>query len=230
MGLLDDMQGIMSSATSSAGRSVELVKLKARMKEINQERTRLAAQLGAALYEKTKNDAAFVLGFENLYGEIGKLDSERLRVDAQISQIEREGRERAVARQTYECPNCKSTFSSGDLFCSGCGKRVDELMASMHAGGANAPAGSAKTCETCGCVVDAADAFCMRCGADLRVRTDDDAQVTAVQEEMHEETTEANPPAESQGVADELNLACPQCGSVAQADDCFCMNCGCNLR
>ena len=229
MGFLDDMQGMMSNATTSAGRSVELMKLKSKVKDINQERTRLAAQLGAALYEKTKDDAAFVSSFGSLYQGIEKLDAERSEINAQMAQIEREGQERAEARQMYECPNCKSTFSSADAFCMGCGRPVGELLLLMQGAGSAFEAGGARTCPACGRNVDEEDAFCMGCGTDLRKATaevdqKEDAQVSIDDEEPNDEH-----PDECQETTDESDPICPQCGNEVQADDRFCMNCGCKL-
>lgn len=228
MGLFDSMQGMMSSATSSASRGVELARLNARTKEINQERVRLASQLGAALYERIKEQPEIAKGFEQLCRSIADLDKEREGISQQIAQLEQESKARAEAKQTYVCPNCKSVFSSSDVFCSGCGQKVEALLSSMSA--TNSAALDGSVCASCGSAVDAEDVFCMTCGAKLGVA------VPNVSKGEREESSVVSSDDLEQSSADstQMDIAaaeaqpaqCSQCGCELQPDDRFCMSCG----
>ena len=49
MGFFDDIQGAVDRGMSTMERGVEIAKINARMRDINQQRSNLAAQLGACL-------------------------------------------------------------------------------------------------------------------------------------------------------------------------------------
>lgn len=228
MGLLDSMQGMMSSATSSASRGVELARLNARTKEINQERVRLASQLGAALYEQIKEQPEIGKGFEQLCRSIAELDKEREEISQQIAQLEQESKARAEAKQAYVCPNCKSVFSTGDVFCSGCGQKVETLLSSMNATGSTTSGGS--ICVNCGHAVDVEDVYCMTCGAKLS------AAAPNASKGEREEPSVISPDALGQSSANNAQMSiaaaevqparCLRCGCELQPDDRFCMSCG----
>ena len=56
MGIMDDVTGAMRRGTSAAERTARSTKLKADLREVNKRRQNLAAQLGASLYDATRED------------------------------------------------------------------------------------------------------------------------------------------------------------------------------
>ena len=170
MGLFDDVQASLNRGVAATGRTARTVKLKAQMSDALKRRQGLAAQLGASLYEATKDNAELREGREGLFDGIAAIDEERARLQAEIDQLEAESAAQAQAAQTLTCPFCGTRVSATDLFCSGCGKPMAEIQAALAPADAPAPAApaaSGSTCPSCGAAVNAGDTFCMSCGAKL---------------------------------------------------------------
>ena len=163
MGFFDDIQGAVDRGMSTMERGVEIAKINARMREINQQRSNLAAQLVACLYERTKNDPSFTEGLETLYSGIARLDSERIEAQAMIEQLQNQPQQKAPARQLVTCPTCGSFCDPTDMFCCGCGAKV----ADFAAGSAASAAAGTYYCPKCSAPFEEGDAFCMSCGARL---------------------------------------------------------------
>ena len=163
MGFFDDIQGAVDRGMSTMERGVEIAKINARMREINQQRSNLAAQLGACLYERTKNDPSFTEGLETLYSGIARLDSERIEAQAMIEQLQNQPQQKAPSRQLVTCPTCGSFCDPTDMFCCGCGAKV----ADFAAGSAASAAAGTYYCPKCSAPFEEGDAFCMSCGARL---------------------------------------------------------------
>ncbi|MGN0262430.1 MAG: zinc-ribbon domain-containing protein [Eggerthellaceae bacterium] len=160
MGFFDDIQGAVDRGMSSMERSVEIAKINVRLKEINQQRTNLAAQLGACLYERTKSDPTFTEGLETLYSGIARLDSERSEAQAMIEALQNQPQQKAPARQVVTCPTCGSFCDPTDMFCCGCGAKVADFAST-------AAVASVHRCPECSAPIEEDDAFCMNCGAHL---------------------------------------------------------------
>lgn len=175
MGFFDDVQAQLNRGVAATGRAAQTVKLKTQMSEALKRRQQLAAQLGASLYEVTRDNEELRAGREALYDGIAAIDAEREECQAQIDAIERESAEQAQAATSIECPFCHSRMSASDLFCSGCGKPMAEVQAALAAAAPAAPteapipapAADGPVCPSCGAPVSEGDAFCMSCGHKL---------------------------------------------------------------
>lgn len=162
MGLLDSVTSTINRSTAAAGRATETVKIKARINEVNKRRQQLAAQLGASLYEETRENESLRAGREALYDGIASCDAERAECQRQLAEIEAQAASQAEAARTYTCPICGSTVGASDVFCSGCGTSREVILAQVAA----SPAAQATIfCASCGAPVGEGDAFCMACGA-----------------------------------------------------------------
>lgn len=171
MGFLDSLQSSVNRGVAATGRATSTMKLKAQMSEALKRRQALAAQLGASLYDVTKNDAGLRAGREALYDGIAACDAERAQCQAEIERIEAESAAATAANSYYVCPFCGSHVVTTDLFCSGCGKPMAEITTALSAQ-QQAPAApvapvSGVACPQCGAPVNAGDAFCMSCGYNL---------------------------------------------------------------
>lgn len=161
MGFFDDIQASMNRGMASAGRAVDTQKIKMQMNDAAKRRQALAAQLGASLYDVTKDTPEFRLGREPLYDGIAAVDAERASLQAQQA---------AQAATTFACPFCGARMGVSDLFCSGCGKPIAEIKDAFAAQQqAEAPVASTvgPVCPACGAPVVEGDAFCMSCGKKL---------------------------------------------------------------
>ena len=165
MGFLDSISSTVNRGVAGAGRATNTMKLKSQISEITRKRSALAAQLGASLYDVTKDDANFRTGREQLYDGIAALDKERDDCQAEIARIEAEADAAAQAARVYICPQCGGKVAEGDLFCSGCGMPADQVKA---AAAAAAPQSEESVfCPKCGAPITAGDTFCMNCGAKI---------------------------------------------------------------
>lgn len=163
MGFLDNVTSAVNRGTASAGRATEKMKLNARISELNKQRQGLAAQLGALLYEVTKDDLNHPEGSAALYAAIAHCDEEREACQAQIHQLEQQSAAVATASSTFKCVVCGATMSGNDLFCSGCGSPVEKARPQATAAPV-AVAESTVFCANCGAPMAADDLFCMSCG------------------------------------------------------------------
>ena len=171
MGFLDDVQSTFNRGVAATGRTARIVKLKSELNDAVKRRQGFTAQLGASLYEVTREDATLRQGREGLYDAIAQIDLERERLQAEIDQLERESEEQAQAAAVVTCPFCGSRLSASDLFCSGCGKPMAEIQTALGLSQPqSAPAASVAqgpVCPSCGAPVTEGDMFCMSCGTRL---------------------------------------------------------------
>lgn len=165
MGFLDSVQSTFNRGVAAAGRTTDTVKLKAQMADALKRRQNLAAQLGASLYELTKNDPTFRAGRESLYDGIAAIDAERIQIQAELNRIEQETQAAQNAAMHFTCPFCGAQVGATDVFCSSCGKPMSEIQAVLSASQAAAPANwTGPVCPSCGAPMNEGDLFCMKCG------------------------------------------------------------------
>ena len=174
MSFFDDLQNSINRGVAGANRTGNTIKLKAQLSEAMKRRQTLAAQLGASLYDATKDDPTFRAGREAIYDGIAAIDAERASYQAEIDRIEAEAQAAQAAAVRYTCPFCGSSVAASDLFCSGCGKPMAEIEAAITkqrtsgiASAAASDASSSATCPQCGAPINEGDVFCMSCGARL---------------------------------------------------------------
>lgn len=178
MGFLDNVTSAVNRGTAAAGRGADKIKLNARIGELNKQRQGLAAQLGASLYEATRNDAALVSGREALYEGIARVDAEREECQRQIAAIDEQAAAAATAAAGFACAVCGARMTGADLFCSGCGAPADRARVQAQAQAAPAPAAPSRpACASCGAPLGEGDMFCMACGAKVIPATATDTGV-----------------------------------------------------
>lgn len=176
MGLFDNVTAAMNRGTESMGRGAEKMKLKNQIDQINKRRQQLAAQLGASLYEVTKDDPALRTGREPLYDSIAQCDLERAQCQQKIDELDALSQAAAVSALTYKCVVCGATVSGDDLFCMGCGTPAAQAKPANMTAAAAPAVGTAGNCAQCGYPLNEGDMFCMGCGA--KVQTDQPVVVT----------------------------------------------------
>lgn len=168
MGFFDSVQSTFNRGVAAAGRTSDQVRLKGQMSDANRRRQNLAAQLGASLYELTRNDPRFRAGREALYDGIASIDAERTQIQAELDRIEREAHAAQIASTHFACPFCGSQVGASDVFCSGCGRPMTEIQAALSASQGGAPANwDGPVCPSCGSPMNVGDLFCMSCGYKL---------------------------------------------------------------
>ena len=163
MSFLDDITSKVNQGVATADRSTKKMRIKSQLSDITKRRQQLAAQLGASLYDLTKDDATFRNGRESLYDGIAQCDAERDECNRQIEELDRMEQSAQYAAQTVVCPKCNTKCSVTDMFCSGCGMPVADMQVNAPAP-APAPTASGKACPHCGAPVGDEDVFCMSCG------------------------------------------------------------------
>lgn len=163
MGFFDDVQSLANRGMASANRTASSAKLKMQQGDLMKQRKELASQLGASLYEATKNDPQLRQGRESVYDGIAAIDEQRAQIEAQIAQIEQEAQAQAQAALTYTCPTCGGSVRQSDSFCAGCGTPVAQIIEAAQAEAAAASA-AGPHCVHCGAPISEGDVFCMSCG------------------------------------------------------------------
>lgn len=153
--------------------------LRARIRDVEERRVPWETKLGASLYDATKDDLVLREGREELYASLEELDAERAGYEAELDALRaaaraRVDRERLLAQAVeddapFDCPFCGRHIASGDRFCAGCGRPVEEgrreLVARMLS--EQYEAAEDPVCPACGSPVREGDRFCISCGAKL---------------------------------------------------------------
>lgn len=167
MSFLDNVTSAVNRGTAAAGRSADRARLKSQLSDITKRRQNLAAQLGASLYEATKNDVQLRMGREGLYDAIAACDIERDECQRQIEEIDAQAAASATAAATFSCVVCGARMTGTDLFCSGCGTPAAQARPAYVPGAPIAPMGvpGGPACPSCGAPMNPGDLFCMSCGA-----------------------------------------------------------------
>jgi len=165
MGFLDSLGDTLNRGVAATGRSASTMKLRGQLNDLLKQRQALAAQLGASLYDATKDDEGLRKGREPLYDGIAAIDDQRAAVQDEIARLEAESQASAIAARSYICPNCGNRVSEGDLFCSGCGTPIDQIRASYPETAYPDAAPVRGYCGKCGAPLNQGDQFCMSCGA-----------------------------------------------------------------
>ena len=212
MGFLDDMQAALDRTTAGANRSVQTSSLNRQMSDALKRRQQLAAQLGASLYEATKDDAKFREGREGLYDGIAAIDAERAQIQAQLDELERQSQAAAYAAVTLSCPFCGSRVSQADAFCMGCGKPMADIQAEI-----------ARRQQAAQAQAAAAQAAAQQ-AAYAQVPTAAPAQQVAGAADQATGAGQASAPAAGEAATN--GSTCPSCGAPITEGDAFCMNCG----
>lgn len=201
--------------------AVETLRLEEQIIELNRRRAEIAAELGASLYEATKDDAVLRQGREALYDGIAACDSECEACRAEIERIEEaekaaaEAAAAVVVEETsvevadvnavVNCVICGTAIQPDDAFCCGCGTPVDK--ARPQAVEAATTESASLICVVCGTAMQPGDAFCCGCG-------------TSVDKALSQGDASAAPAPEAAG------KVCASCGAPMGDEDLFCMACG----
>lgn len=123
MGIIEDISATLNRGASVTAKTANVLKLKAQIADVNNQRKNLCTGLGDALYERTKDISAMTSGLEDLYQGIANCDERIAALQAQVDQIEAQDAAEPTARASWmrTCPNCGYSMSAKDKFCGRCG-------------------------------------------------------------------------------------------------------------
>ena len=82
MGLLDNVCESLNRGANALGRSGNSAQLNMQHNDLMRLRQKLAVQLGASLYDQTKDDSTFTEGREPIYDGIAAIDAQRTSIEA----------------------------------------------------------------------------------------------------------------------------------------------------
>ena len=167
MGIFDNVSAAVNRGTAATARATRKMKLQGQLGDVNKRRQGLAAQLGASLYEVTKDNPELREGRESLYDGIASCDVERENLQRELAEIEQLAAASAAAVHTFNCCVCGARMSEADLFCSGCGTPVEQARPRPVAQTYAAAPQTGPVCPACNAPIEEGDAFCMNCGASL---------------------------------------------------------------
>lgn len=122
MGILDDLTETLSRGAGVTTRTAQIIKLKAQIADLNNQRNTICSQLGAALYDKVKDNPEFTAGLEEVFEGIDNCDKRIAALQKQIDALEEENTVKNNPPEFMrECPNCGYRLGEDALFCSRCG-------------------------------------------------------------------------------------------------------------
>ena len=172
MGFIDNVSAAVNRGTAATSRATRKMKLQGQLNDVNKRRQGLAAQLGASLYDVTKNNPEMREGRESLFEGIARCDEERESLQRELNEIEQLSAASAAAVHTFNCVVCGARMSEADLFCSGCGTPVAQAKPQPKAQPVSQPYTmpvqvDGPRCPSCGALTEEGDMFCMSCGVSL---------------------------------------------------------------
>ena len=177
MGFLDSMTSAVDRGAAAVGRTTRSTQIKMQLSDIDKRRRDVAAQLGASLYEATRDDAGLRSGREALYDGMASLDLQRENLMEELQEIEAMASAAQQARLAgIRCPRCGIEIRGDDSFCMGCGMPAEKARnaaapqtgaPTAGIGQQDAAFGAGLLCPNCCAAVGQSDAFCMGCGFQL---------------------------------------------------------------
>jgi len=222
--VFDKASGLISRGVDSADRAGKIVKKKAQLSEVSRKQKEAFAQLGIALYAKTKNNSDLRLGNEALFSHIEDLTKQTATLQKEITDIEGAGAVPVVdASNSIECSLCKKSVSYDFSICPFCGTGLDEVK------------GALSKCANCFSLTVKDSRFCTTCGASMEVSIDagkTDEAVTVKDISIQEATSVKmdTPITESSEGETSPSLKCSNCGTPLAGGNSFCTACGTNVE
>ena len=140
MDAMDDKStATVTDATSASHMRLELADLSYR-------RQTLLAQLGEAVFERTRANPAARENDEFLYAAIESIDQARIELQETLDRLQ--GTTAASAQATpLVCPSCGSSVLRGDLFCMACGVRLVSIKEAEETVVEDVPAAEAESID-----------------------------------------------------------------------------------
>lgn len=250
MGLLDNMGSFVRRGTDAAGRAAGTANLKMQLNDLMKRRQGLAAQLGASLYESTREIHEFRAGREQIYDDIEAIDRQRESLEQQLAEIEAASQAAQMASVRYTCPRCGASVYAQDSFCSGCGLSIAEVKSLILNASPQPIQSTGMVCPGCGAPINEDDVFCMNCGKDLRISetpeeecempggAEPDSSCTEGEGEAIDDSSSDLPIIPQEIDATEAISSgtpsnegyCPNCGNPIEAGQVFCGICGSKIQ
>ena len=156
MGFFDNANAAFNKEAAKMSRSVKAASLGAQLKDLERQRETAASQLGAALYLHFRNNPETRNIFEALFNRVEDVDEQIRAIKSEIALLERQNSYSTPEKRV--CPQCGQIVSPKDVFCSGCGERVEQQPNNTE---------RENCCESCGASYEPGQLFCMRCGSKL---------------------------------------------------------------
>jgi hypothetical protein len=156
MGILDNIQSGLNKGVASTSRATRSLQLKGSLSTLDKQRAEQLAQLGASLYEQTRNDLVIRGSREAIYAAIEALDTQRAAVLEELTLLEQANQQQQMASQKIPCPNCGKPIPANSAFCVGCGASISQVHI------------SAGQCSNCGSPLAPGVAFCTACGTPIQ--------------------------------------------------------------
>lgn len=159
MGFLDNANDFLNRETAKVGRAARVSSLNARVTDLEKQRDVALGRLGKALYPVFRDNQSVRMPNEALFACIEDLDAQIKSAQSEIAAIERQNA--ITSANGRVCSKCGKTVKADDVFCTGCGARIEAQAAPVAAPIAE------RACQVCGYAAEAGQVFCMHCGNKL---------------------------------------------------------------
>lgn len=177
--ILDNANDFLNKGANKVSSAFDSASNKVKLAEQKRKRTEACAALGAAVFEGSKEDAAFRAKYEEKIAAVEQINGVIAEIEAQIAAAE-EARAAAAAAKKKVCESCGAPLAADAKFCGNCGTKVPEpapvpepepeVVPDSEPAAATSAAEEATVqlvCPACGKEVPAHADFCPLCGAKL---------------------------------------------------------------
>ena len=151
------VEGI-SSISSKSYRSLELIKLRTKLRDLEKEKNDKINELGRLVYDLFRRGDYSEQKIRDLFSTINVTDHQIVTTENEIKRVQETFA--TTGMTSIAVCECGAGLTSGQKFCSTCGKDVQTILTQ-----AAQTTEDLKRCSTCGAEMQETKKFCDKCGA-----------------------------------------------------------------
>ena len=151
------VEGI-SCISSMSYRSLELMKLRTKLRDLEKEKNDKINELGRLVYDLFRRGDYSEQKLRDLFSTINVTDRQIVTTENEIKRVQETFA--TTGMKSIAVCECGAGLTSGQKFCSTCGKDVQKILTQ-----AAQTTEDLKRCSTCGAEIQETKKFCDKCGA-----------------------------------------------------------------
>jgi hypothetical protein len=151
------VEGI-SSISSKSHRSLELMKLRTKLRDLEKEKNDKINELGRLVYDLFRRGDYSEQKIRDLFSTINVTDHQIVTTENEIKRVQETFA--TTGMTSIVVCECGAGLTNGQKFCSTCGKDVQTILTQ-----ASQTTEDLNRCPTCGAEIQETKKFCDKCGA-----------------------------------------------------------------
>ena len=153
------IEGI-SSISSKSYQSLELMKLRTKLRDLEKEKNDKISELGRLVYDMFRRGDYSEQKIRDLFSIFNVTDHKIVTTENEIKRVQETSA--TTGMTSIAVCECGAGLTSGQKFCSTCGKDVQTILTQAQVAQTTEVL---KRCSTCGAEIQETTKFCDKCGA-----------------------------------------------------------------